>query len=564
MISVIVLAIIALALTAIAGFSVFSIYQSSLVVNDAQRNRVEMLTIAKIIESNARSASSDGFLYAPQGSVSSEGYTTIPGWLKASAKTPWGTSYGYCAYAPNNTIATGADANIEGDLSTYPIDVTNNALTGNRNYVTGSEAPPIDGILALIISSEPNSQVTPNCSDVTFTNGKFKVSGGVVSAVHTNKPLYQRIATSNHDIAYDQASDATLTLESVLNTWHNYLPDHISLTMTAGDKPLPAQMASLATNPLETVAHKSIRLTGAGAGSTNITLPASVTEIDFDIPGITLSLKDLKVADGISLKIRNGTAILDSVILPSLYLENADVILLGGTQINTVSGGNSYALSSLNSKVTLEGATVSISGQNGDPGALYLSGGSLNLDASSTISHSADLDAITITLDNKSELNVIGGGLTQSQAALNTPGSLLKVGPNATASLDSASLTISDSVDTLISNRGVLTLTNSVISAPSGATVGIRLKEGSRTTLEGGTTIGLSAPSAISQVIEDTGAVLVSGSSAEVYGLDCWNEGSASSLFQSSLDQNNASSTPQAGADKAVVLLNRSNWTCKR
>ena len=100
MVSLIITSMMAMSLVMAGSYVAYTTLQSSQRVSDVQRSSAQMWQLAALVQANLRPVKGDGVLYPPAPVVDKEGRSALPAWLAPDAKTPWGTAYAYCVYAP--------------------------------------------------------------------------------------------------------------------------------------------------------------------------------------------------------------------------------------------------------------------------------------------------------------------------------------------------------------------------------------------------------------------------------------------------------------------------------
>lgn len=571
MLSIFFIAILIIGVAALAGLSLLYTNHSVAVFSDSHQNKRQLEQLALVVETNLRTAQLDGIAYAPMGEAAPEGWTTLPVWLAAQNKTPWGVSYVYCPYAPDAVITSGSAAVTQGDLTTYAVNTTTSSATGNRPYVTESAAPPLSGILALIISPLPDQTAPPACADVVLSNGRYTVPNGLVRAISRGQSHNQRMASAAHSVVLHVAPTAAgsadgsntanaMTLESALALWAATKPANATLQLAAGSYTVTDAAVNRSSDVPESRMQQSLTLQGAGR-TTTLLAPPSTESFLLALPGVDLVVRDLTLAAGGALSLTHNTALLREVATPSLSLKNSAAALYGTVQLLAGSGAG-FALVSVNSDIALVDADLSITAAETNSGALWLSGGSLDADSASTIAMTIPASSPGFVAEGKAKVTLRGAALTGGIQGSGAPASLLSVGALADVQIESGSiLTAQNYPSSALYVEGRLRLFGASLATPDGAARGVTVANGGVLTLDGGAQIGsLADPTDIA--VDDGGGQGLYGSSATVFALtSCWQ----GDLFYRSTDANLASSepTPTTPPD-AIQVLNRSAWTCRR
>lgn len=328
MISLFIIAIMAVGLSAAAGYGVFSIIAAANTMADVSRNLTRMEMIADLVRNEMRAVNLDGIPYVPVGQTVTWGatsYTGLPGAVGVNRVTPWGAPYAYCPYAE------GAGA---GTTVTMGDGTTSYAVTATSGYVTaGSHAtiPSAAALRALVIAPDPDTATMPLCSDVAYdaATGTFSVTGGMVVAVTASQIAAQDLgqqarralrfadgATDAGDTGLTSAS--AMALGDALSLWAATMPRTFEITVV-GSASLDAVQANLATGFAGT---PDMTLVLTGVGNPTITLSGPlVLPVRTVIRGMTIA--------GDAVQSLNADLTIEDATVFRIVGRNGDLSLLG-------------------------------------------------------------------------------------------------------------------------------------------------------------------------------------------------------------------------------------------
>lgn len=354
-----------LALAAIAGYTVFSTSQSSLVMSAVQRNVAEMDIAAVLLRQAVRIVDpSTGTAHVPMGVPldpdTGSGRTIIPAWVAGSARTPWGVPFGYCPYAPVEGNTTGAVlAMVRGDGgSTYQVQ-TRPGFTGatDEPYVVqgsrgshASDGPDAPAVLAFIVSPAVNSRDVPDCADIAWIDGSWRAAGDVQGTVRAIAPVQLADSTGpgasasmTRYVSPDGAgkglyATAPETLSMALAEWKFFRPLAMTIRLAPGRYSLSS--GDLDLGGLDEASFgRSLRLVGSGSGAGRTTLQAAAGSW-FRFP-VDATLTNITVSGNLGLEAGTGARLyLDNVSGSVVRTTGGTVILEPGTSfVSTAESG---------------------------------------------------------------------------------------------------------------------------------------------------------------------------------------------------------------------------------
>jgi len=279
MTSLILMTIMAISLVATTGYTAYTMVDASNRISQAQRSAADMHRLAALVEANLRVLDNDGVASPPApedpppraaGAVSAKAQAstgkaaakepvqpagTLPRWLMPGTRTPWGAVYGYCVFAPASDRAA---AQLR--TASWPAG----AASGGRSYVAAAPAAPTElaraGVIAAIVAPPIGSTALPDCTALTFRDGRIEVAEGSAVAVtrgaSADLAALAASATVTRHVAPTAQGDATgtspadaMTLSAALGHWQATRPSTMVLRLAPGRHELPAaQLQALAAD----------------------------------------------------------------------------------------------------------------------------------------------------------------------------------------------------------------------------------------------------------------------------------------------------------------------------
>jgi len=444
MLSVIVIAIIAMGIVVAVGYGAFSTIRAFETVTMTQRNIAQMEVAVNLVRSSLRTVG--GSVAAPMGSqvtIPSAGtisVTTLPNWLAGSLVTPWGAPYAYCPYAvtavPSGTAGSVTYGNgrpgYAVGLASWP------GSTGNQ-YVVSSDAPPAAvaklAPLALVLSPLPGQPQPPDCSDVVVDSisGRVQISdtatvGGTATAVTLRSVNFAAMSSDFAPVLYVAPTatgdgsgllpSSAMDLPDALAMWSASMPRSMTMMMAPGTYQL-AQSDFNSVQAARGSPGRGLRLVGQGAASI---VPAAAGEV-FYLP-VDTAFESLTVGGDIDVHPMTGTRLrVLSSSLARISADEAEVLIEGTTALSgtgTPSGGAVLRIGG--GRLAVEsGAALSVTiPASAGPGA---SGIRLGNNANAAVGRAG----ILLVAQNSGQNGVYidsGSRLTAWNAALATSGSM--------------------------------------------------------------------------------------------------------------------------------------------
>ena len=448
MVSLIITSMMAMSLVMAGSYVAYTTLQSSQRVSDVQRSSAQMWQLAALVQANLRPVKGDGVLYPPAPAVDKDGRSALPAWLAPDAKTPWGTAYGYCVYAPAPQAAAAVIA-----AQPYPYA----GAPGAHDYAVAAPALPTAlagrDIVALILAPAVKAEKPARCEDVVLEQGQLALSGGgqVVSVgqrATSDLAALSAAARVERFVTPVPAGAATgtaladgMALEAALGFWLAARPNTMVLRLAPGRHVLGAALLTALADDSQTPAGGRLVLSALDAGVVIAAAAAgAVLRIpgDLRVDGVGFDGLALEAMPGTRLELRGQTAIAAPAGFPAVRSTHATLLVGGALSVSSdgdairvdggqalfgdaevsasVGRGGSAVVSSLGASVAFTARSrrprLSVSGRGGGALAAIRSGGALTM-----------LDHADIALNDGTQFGTVleGGGFEMTATALGLP-----------------------------------------------------------------------------------------------------------------------------------------------
>lgn len=355
MISIFIMIVIAIALSAAAGFGILTLLKGSETALLIQRNQVRIDTVVNSIRSYVRV---DGkrvlvplALLDASGGVPAELKTRLPS-LSPFTTTTWGAPIVYCPAAPSEIGAppSGTTSGIlvndlKSGTETYDVEITK---LGGVAYVSaggpGDEAFRTllrdKRIVALVISPDPSGETVPRCEDVSLGSdgATFIADGGSVVAVYDLPRLgdgHVFVLSPNGSLpsGFPAGSNVVRSLIDAATNIRNYRIRDATVFIKDGSTSVPAADLS---ELVSAASGRSIRLTSNNGGSLAVEAvsgPEVVLPIDgtFELSKVSLSSS---AADIGFRPVSMGRLVIKDATIGFLRNTGGDVTLRGNVSVS--------------------------------------------------------------------------------------------------------------------------------------------------------------------------------------------------------------------------------------
>lgn len=478
-----------IALAAIAGYTIHSTSQSSFIMSTVQRNVGEMdIAVALLRQSVLMVDPSTGTAHVPMGVPLEPGdassRTVLPSWVAGSARTPWGVSYGYCPYAPSEGNVSGAVlATVRSAAgASYQVQ-TQPGFTGTTTepyVVSGQRAanalddPDAPAVLAFLISPAIDRQDVPDCRDIAWVDGAWRVTGNIQGSVRAIAPMQladsmgpgasasmtRYVSPTGTGRGLHAASPASLA--TAIAEWKFFRPLAMTIRLAPGAYSMSGSDLDLGDLD-EASFGRSLRLIGSGSGVGRTSLQAAAGSwlrmpVDATLTNITLS-------GNLGIEAGSGTRLyLDDVSGSAVRTTGGTVILEPGTSfVSTSSTGASPVRITDGVLIVRPGGQVSINSVAGGGSPIRLRGSHARIGGGLAVN-----TVISALFDmEQSEVTVTGSGSITRNGAAVDPATLTRtVTPrlDVVGALTAGSANFGLHVETRTCNGGYVC----VVSCPSG------------------------------------------------------------------------------------------------
>jgi len=531
MLTLIIIATIALAMIAVVGVNILTLGSQTEQLLSSVEERTQLVTIRNLIQQSMRPIGEGRSLIVPMGSLSTEGYSSLPLSLSVKKDNAWGKSYMYCPYSSNILSGSGNDTVIT-PSSSYNVSTV--ADYNGVDYVYSSQSPSVTdkSIVAAIISPIPSS-TTPSCEDIRFddiSKNFYLVNyNGIVEVIRSETSYVSRQAN-----VVDLDPSSGLMINQEVSFWDSYAPEIMTINLPSGSYDTEDLIFS---NPSK-ARNKEVVIKGEGVALSYIS-PASAT-LTFE--NMVVRISDISLSSSTTLILVNS----------ELYIENSKVSNLSSRDSLVFVEGNSILESTsqtslIDSKLTSRGSGLVIAKSSGTGVNLVRSSMSIE---SATIDNSVS-GGVGILVNPTSSL-MVTGNLNASGSSFT---SVLSVDSNGTLSLRDTSLLIEPYSDTAIYSKGFIDIDSSNIIMSNNIANGIVLDVGAVISFQN-SVIGSSSFFPDIGINDLNGARFIGGSGSAINAdTDCWQ----GDVFYtvSSIDGGSSQTS-----DVDARMYNRSSWQC--
>lgn len=537
MITLIILAILAMSLISVISMNVLNLGVQTEQVLSSTEERANILNIKNALSQSFRPLGLGQTQLAPVGQLSSSDYHTIPSHLPIDRFNAWGREYIYCPYSISGLSGSGTSSVQTSNSTSYSIATVQDS--NNIDYVYESSAPPVTGmnILAMIISPIPSS-TTPKCEDVRYDQSQQSFYtlnyDGVVQVIRGNEIVKTRFPT----IKTLDSSDADLMIDQEVLEWSSQLPEVYTLDFNTGSFDT-SDISFINPSKLK---NKQISLVGDGDQLTSI---SPSTDIDITFENVVVHLDSLAFSSNVDLHFINSEVYINQVTTSNVEFIESKVTLTGSVVINAT---NPIIVSSSNitsDAITRSHLNIHKFGSLG----IDLQNSILNLDDLTITNHLSGGTGVAVnSLSNAFFDGLINmeGLYSLNYFGIDTEGELI---------LSSANINITNNLDTFVYSKGNIVL-NDVNSQFSGNVSNVFLLDNDSQLTIDDSYIGTPSNHADNGVIDLGGARFVSGDTSEINAKSsCW----SGQIFFDVASSNGAYSESN---NQTYMIANKSNWLC--
>lgn len=468
MITLVVYLVIVMGLIVSVGWSVLTYQRSSEVVSLAQRNAARMDQVASLVRANLRPVEFAGKMRAPLGERTSQPIQpagafsqaegkfvatnpneqvcaderdavlagtapspafaqrcyrmTLPRWVVADTKTPWGADYGYCPYSVDAisssppALVQSTDAIVRpGESQAY---AARTVLNRGRPFVLQSDNQPIQvidgsvvrtssvaeqGVVGFVVAPPPNNRGSaPLCTEIVLRDGAWIVQGpnGTGPTIAGNVvPIYMQgvgvgSAAVQDDVVIHAASVASgagtgdtaadpIAFRDLLDLWHLTPWQSATFvvapgTYTFGPADLvPGSDSVSRLNLRSDKPGRSLRIVSPGGGAT-IASASGGTDL---VVGVDARFENVSLAAGVRLRAVDGARVqVTGGGLGAVRVDGGDLDLWGARVAYDGSFGSNSAIDLTSGRLRLSGGAATIGNVPSGGAGVNMLGGDLVLD----------------------------------------------------------------------------------------------------------------------------------------------------------------------------------------
>lgn len=458
-----------------------------------------------------------------------ETYHQLPGAIGSAIVNHNGVAFAYCPLGGSNDLSNSADI-AQANGATFQAGTT---TIGDMDFVQGSEIESGDWVAA-IITTLPNANALPSCSDITFTENNVRAQGGQVWGISKNDILTDKVISASSERAFLVSPDGEEenSLETILTAFQQGVYGNGTIRISLEDGTY--EIAESALDFSSTSGAKHLVLEGQSGAVINSdggsTMTALLADNSLTLKNIELNASIISRGGDISLdnaginslNTKGGSVIIHEA---TLYSNLSDAFIAVGTDIHVLDQLNSNGSISLDnaSKMSVMNSSVVIG--SGSNGYIAVYGGS------------------TFAAKN-GVVEINNSGFTDS-GIINHFGRV---------SLENTTLSFGGDFDSAILNRGELTTYSTNITLSGSAIYGIWNGSHASITIDDSQAF-LSGSLPVWAVFDQGSAQYASGSNTGMRGnMGCWDGG----MFS---DTDGVSSINTINNFENVA--NKTNWTCQ-
>lgn len=531
MLTLIIIATIALAMIAVVGVNILTLSNQTEQLLSSVEERARIVTIKNLLQQSMRPIGQGRTLLVPAGQDSIEGYSTLPTSISVQKTNAWGFDYLYCPFSTKQLSGTGNGTVTSPNSSSYNIQVITDS--DGVEYVYASELPIVDkSIVAVIVSPLPGPSM-PNCSDIRYdsTDNEFFLVdyNGIIEVIREDTSYVSRVSD-----VIDITPTAGLMLNQELTFWDSYSPEILTINLSSGS----FDTGDIFFRNPSKAKNKEVIIKGEGMLTSEIS-PISST-LTFE--NMVVRISDISLSPSTTLRLMNSDLYIENARVSNLESSDSQIYVDGSTILDSASGINL-----IDSKLTSRGASLLINKRSGT--GIDLVRSSMSIESATIDNNSAGGVGIlvnpTSSLMITNNLNATGSSFT----------SILSVDSNGTLSLRDTSLLIEPYSDTAIYSKGFIDIDSSNIIMSNNIANGIILDVGAVISFQN-SSIGSASFYPNVGINDLNGARFIGGSgSAITADSNCWQ----GDVFYTALSADGGSSQT---SDVGARMYNKSSWQC--
>ncbi|MCP4258480.1 MAG: hypothetical protein GY774_13420 [Planctomycetes bacterium] len=267
----------------------------------------------------------NGNYYMPYGEEDGTDYHKLPDDFYGLRKSAQGTYFIYCPYAPSNSLAATDVVTLNDETTNYEVTIDTTLTPSGNAYVTSSEAPPVEGLAALLIHPIKRS-VPPSCADVTVNaEGEFVLTGDSAEKGILYPVSFDEIAFLNRTGKgfYLSSSSESGALQEALEEASLKASDDITITVESGLSFTLSSSHSISSSDKNNP--RTITLKSATPGSAFTIRGSSATSLLFS--NVNVVMTDVSVGQNVSVETEGSTLSMERASAPDITFERSKVFL---------------------------------------------------------------------------------------------------------------------------------------------------------------------------------------------------------------------------------------------
>lgn len=193
------------------------------------------LAASSIVNKLKAYAIKQGNSYIMPYGVNLDSYHQLPTFISGSRVTRSGIPFVYCPFSQKAAANNDAVVKIS-EESSYHVSILNSGLTKGRDYVSGSPQPPVNDVVAIVISPEKKSSI-PDCRDVEVgADGRYVLGGDSAKLGRVHVLTVHDVQTSDRvNVEYVDSSDANALSSAFQEVANRPAEDHIIILSSGED-----------------------------------------------------------------------------------------------------------------------------------------------------------------------------------------------------------------------------------------------------------------------------------------------------------------------------------------
>lgn len=555
MISIIMLGLLLIGVVASASYSMLLIADQTQALVRAQTEKQIIDQAETVIINSLRPIGENQKLISPIGfydgsdldlnGVADIDYQQLPKIYGISTKNAWGIEMVYCPISdsigvnslPAESIAISDTLDYSAKFVTDHNGIKYTYQTDFAQHVSYSAK----NVIAFILSRKPGSNST--CSDVTFSNSKYKASGALVKAItresvltyQANKPIMVR--ASNYS--------STDSLNSLSESWATTQPLRFIISLDDNNSRALIDNLNFVNNFPGN--NKEIYILGQGSGISNVT-SASLRKMTFE--NTSVFIEGINFGNNISMFFNDSNVKTKDVVFGGpLTANNSEWSMTGDMSIDSTTGNslelNSSSLNQNGFDLTITGGVAAFNLVKLSNSKWFVNNANVNL--------TSFLPITAVNVDFSSSL-IIASNSNLNLGSNVGSGVIIDIDETSQLSVADSSIVSRDTNQKAIFLSGKAMFDNSSILANGILSVGVDLINGGSLALKNSNIGTLENP--LANGVIDNGSRLISGTGSSIFAsTNCW----SGQIFT---DFKNTAPINSGSTNSDYFIFNQSSWSC--